>query len=152
NSSKASAAVSGATVWYQTVLKVSGKSRGCHYITDLIKSVPEIAKIKIGTVNLLLQHTSASLCLNESWDASVKTDMEMILNRLVPEDQRYQHSCEGPDDMPAHAKAAILGCSLTIPISNGQMCLGTWQGIWLCEHRNHKSSRNIVVTVNGVEK
>jgi len=94
-------------------------------------------------------HTSASLALNENWDPDVREDMEMFLSRLVPENIPYRHSCEGPDDMPAHIKACFLGSSLTIPISDGKLSLGTWQGIWLCEHRNRAGSRKIMVTING---
>ncbi|GBP30118.1 UPF0047 protein C4A8.02c [Eumeta japonica] len=90
-------------------------------------------------------HTSASLALNESWDPDVRDDMEMMLNKIVPEGLQYRHSCEGPDDMPAHVKACFLGSSLTIPITDGKLNLGTWQGVWLCEHRNHAGSRKLVI-------
>lgn len=94
-------------------------------------------------------HTSASLALNESWDPDVRDDMEMMLNKIVPEGLAYRHSCEGPDDMPAHVKACFLGSSLTIPITEGKLNLGTWQGIWLCEHRDHAGSRKLLITLNG---
>lgn len=95
-------------------------------------------------------HTSASLALNESWDPDVRDDMEMMLNKIVPEGLEYRHSCEGPDDMPAHVKACFLGSSLSIPITDGKLALGTWQGIWLGEHRDHAGSRKLVVTLTGV--
>ncbi|GAB0087254.1 IAA-amino acid hydrolase ILR1-like 6 [Sergentomyia squamirostris] len=94
-------------------------------------------------------HTSASLALNESWDPDVRDDMEMMLNKIVPEGLPYRHSCEGPDDMPAHVKACFLGSSLTIPITDGKLSLGTWQGVWLCEHRDHAGSRKLVITLSG---
>ncbi|KAH9283940.1 UPF0047 protein C4A8.02c [Echinococcus granulosus] len=112
--------------------------------------MPEITQIKIGTLNLFMQHTSCSITLNESWDGDVKDDIEMLLNRLIPEKLNYKHSCEGPDDMPAHAKHAILsGSNVTIPITDGKMNLGTWQGVWFIEHRNQKSSRKVIATLNG---
>ncbi|TGZ74229.1 hypothetical protein CRM22_001056 [Opisthorchis felineus] len=123
--------------WLQRTISLKRHSRGCHYITDDIKkALPEIAQIKMGMLHLFIQHTSATITVNESWDPSVKTDMEMILNRLVPE--------------PGHAKHALLGGpNITIPISDGKLALGTWQGIWLCEHRNSASSRSVVATVQG---
>ncbi|TGZ74228.1 hypothetical protein CRM22_001056 [Opisthorchis felineus] len=137
--------------WLQRTISLKRHSRGCHYITDDIKkALPEIAQIKMGMLHLFIQHTSATITVNESWDPSVKTDMEMILNRLVPETLSYAHSCEGTDDMPGHAKHALLGGpNITIPISDGKLALGTWQGIWLCEHRNSASSRSVVATVQG---
>lgn len=140
------------TVWHQTVISIQAKKRGVHIITDEIQRIPELKKYKIGLANLLLQHTSASLSLNECWDSSVRSDMEMMLNRLAPEDAPYQHTLEGADDMPAHVKTSLMGASLTIPITNGKLNLGTWQGIWLCEHRDHASSRKIVVTLQGTQK
>lgn len=100
-------------------------------------------------MNVLIQHTSASISLNECWDGSVRDDMEMVLNRLVPENAPYTHTLEGPDDMPAHVKCSLMGASLNIPIQNGKLHMGTWQGIWLCEHRDHASPRKLVVTVQG---
>ncbi|VDP33012.1 unnamed protein product [Schistosoma mattheei] len=124
--------------WFQRIITLKKKSRGCHYVTDEIrKALPEIGQLQMGILHLFIQHTSATLTINESWDPSVTTDMEMVLNHLVPESLKYKHNCEGADDMPAHAKQALLGGpSITIPITNGQLALGTWQGIWLCEHRN----------------
>ncbi|KAL5970760.1 hypothetical protein TSMEX_001518 [Taenia solium] len=139
------------TVWYQRTITIPPRPRGCHYITDdIIKGMPEITQIKIGTLNLFMQHTSCSITLNESWDGDVKDDIEMLLNRLIPEKLNYKHSCEGPDDMPAHAKHAILsGSNVTIPITDGRMNLGTWQGVWFIEHRNQKSARKLTATLNG---
>ena len=102
-------------------------------------------------MSVVIQHTSASISLNECWDHDVRTDMEMLLNNLAPENAPYTHTLEGPDDMPAHGKCSLMGSSVTIPISNGKLSLGTWQGVWLCEHRNHASSRTLVVTVQGCE-
>ncbi|KAI9197277.1 uncharacterized protein BJ171DRAFT_428283, partial [Polychytrium aggregatum] len=107
--------------------------------------IPELASFRIGMANVFIQHTSASLTLNE-----VLVDMEMILNKLAPEDAPYIHTDEGPDDMPGHVKSSLMGVSLNIPISNGKFALGTWQGIWLNEHRDHGGSRRIVVTLQGV--
>ncbi|XP_052683413.1 UPF0047 protein YjbQ-like isoform X1 [Crassostrea angulata] len=138
------------SVWYQREIAISAKKRGCHLITDdVLHQVPEIQKIKIGTANVHIKHTSASLCLNENWDPDVRVDMEMMMNKLIPESTPFKHSCEGPDDMPAHVKAAFIGTGVTIPISNGKFNLGTWQGLWLCEHRNSAGKRTLVVTVNG---
>lgn len=98
---------------------------------------------------MLVQHTSASLTINENYDKDVRLDMEDVLNQLAPEKTTYRHTMEGLDDMPAHAKSSLFGCSLAVPISNGKLALGTWQGIWLCEHRNIPSDRNIVITLQG---
>lgn len=138
-------------MWHQTVLTIEAKKRGIHLITDKIAQIPELKKYKIGLAHLLLQHTSASLSLNESWDPSVRVDMEMMLNRLAPENAPYTHTLEGQDDMPAHVKTALIGASVTVPITKGKLNMGTWQGIWLCEHRDHASSRKIVVTLQGVQ-
>ncbi|KXN69734.1 UPF0047-domain-containing protein [Conidiobolus coronatus NRRL 28638] len=102
--------------------------------------------------NFFIQHTSASLTINENCDPDVRKDMEMMLNKLAPENAPYIHTDEGPDDMPGHVKSSLFGASLNIPISNGRLNLGTWQGIWLCEHRNHGGSRRIVVTLQGLTK
>ncbi|XP_078320967.1 UPF0047 protein YjbQ-like [Crassostrea virginica] len=138
------------SVWYQREIAISAKKRGCHLITDdVLHQVPEIQKIKIGVANIHIKHTSASLCLNENWDPDVRVDMEMMMNKLIPESTPFKHSCEGPDDMPAHVKAAFIGTGVSIPISGGKFNLGTWQGLWLCEHRNAAGKRTLVVTVNG---
>lgn len=139
-------------LWEQRTFSLKSKKRGCHLITSEIESnIPEIKKFRIGLLNLFLQHTSASLCLNENYDTDVRADMEDALNRVVPEDNKlYRHTMEGKDDMPAHAKSALVGVTLTIPIKDGHMQLGTWQGIWLCEHRDGSHTRSIVATLNGV--
>ena len=110
-----------------------------------------MSKIKVGLANVMIQHTSASISLNECWDGQVRDDMEMMLNKLAPENEPYTHTLEGSDDMPAHVKCSLMGASLTLPITNGKLNIGTWQGIWLCEHRDHGSSRKVVVTLQGAE-
>ena len=138
-------------MWLQKNILVGPCSRGFHIITDLIiNEVPEIEKINIGVLHLFIKHTSASLTLNENADQTVREDFESHFNELVPENQfYYQHTFEGPDDMPAHLKASILGSSVSVPISNGQHNLGTWQGIYLCEHRNKAYGRKMVATIQG---
>ena len=142
------------TLWFQKTLALKSKKRGCHLITsEITSSLPELDKIKIGLLHLFLQHTSASICLNENYDSDVRLDMEDSINRIVPEDTKlYRHTMEGKDDMPAHIKSCLIGASLSIPITNGKLALGTWQGIWLCEHRDGSHSRNIVATINGSSK
>mgnify|MGYP001319700816 FL=1 len=138
-------------MWLQKNILVGPCSRGFHIITDLIiNEVPEIEKINIGVLHLFIKHTSASLTLNENADQTVREDFESHFNELVPENQfYYQHTFEGPDDMPAHLKASILGSSVSVPISKGQLNLGTWQGIYLCEHRNKAYERKMVATIQG---
>ena len=138
-------------MWIQKTITLSPKSRGFHIITqDVLEQVPEIEKIKTGILHLFIKHTSASLTINEDADPTVRTDFESHFNMLVPENQPYyQHTFEGSDDMPAHLKASILGSSVSIPITDGQLNLGTWQGIYLCEHRNRSSVRKLVVTIHG---
>ena len=136
--------------WYQKLITLPPKQRGFHLVTDeILRQVPEIREIEIGLMNVFVQHTSASLTVNENAAFDVRTDMERIFNKLVPEDNSYEHMDEGKDDMPAHAKCSLLGSSINIPISSGRLAFGTWQGIYLCEHRNRAKHRNIVVTING---
>lgn len=124
--------------------------RGFHAITGIIlEAVPEIAQIRVGTLHLFLKHTSASLAITENADRAVLEDLDDALDKLAPEETPYRHSEEGPDDMPSHVKAALLGCSLMVPIHDGRLCLGTWQGICLCEHRRRPDRRRIVITVQG---
>ncbi|GFQ90396.1 UPF0047 protein YjbQ [Trichonephila clavipes] len=138
------------SAWFQRKVNLRPVHRGCHLVTDeLLKQIPEISQFSVGLFHVQIMHTSASLALNENWDPHVRADMEMFLTQLVPESTPFKHSCEGPDDMPAHIKACFLGSSLTIPITDGQLNLGTWQGIWLCEHRNRAGSRKVIVTING---
>ena len=127
------------------------KSRGFHIITnEIINQIPEIAKVKNGIANLFIKHTSASLTINENVSSDVLRDMERHFNKFVPEDAPYyEHIYEGEDDMPAHIKSSVLGQSLSIPVTNGKFNLGTWQGIYLGEHRNYGGARKIVVTIIG---
>lgn len=135
----------------QKEISLSPKSRGFHLITDeIINNLPEISDINTGIAHIFIKHTSASLTLNENFDPDVRTDMESHFNRIVPENaSNYLHSAEGSDDMPAHIKATIIGSSLTIPITKGKLNLGTWQGIYLCEHRNRSGKRKIIITIFG---
>ena len=137
---------------FQTKISLREKNRGFHLITDeILKSIPEIKEVKTGLFQAFIQHTSASLCINENADPSVREDFEMWYNKAVPEnDPAYQHRYEGPDDMPAHLKASILGSSVLIPVSNGSLALGMWQGIYLGEHRDRGGKRQVVITVWGI--
>ena len=137
---------------YQQTLSLSERRRGFHIITDEVENVlPEIRGMKAGICQVFIQHTSASLTINENADPTVRVDFEMFFNKTVREnDPDYEHDYEGSDDMPAHLKAALLGSSVTIPIRNGRLALGTWQGIYLCEHRNRGGQRRLVVTAWGV--
>ena len=136
---------------YQQIVRLRERKRGFHIITDEVtQALPGINELKTGMCQVFIQHTSASLCLNEDADPTVRQDFETYFNKAVPEnDPDYRHDDEGPDDMPAHLKAAILGASVTIPVSNGKLGLGTWQGIYLCEHRNHARPRTLIVTAWG---
>ena len=136
--------------WYQNVIELAPHRRGFHLITSQIRAaIPELAELKTGMLNAFLLHTSASLSINENADPDVPVDLESSMSAIAPENFPYLHTCEGSDDMPAHVKSSLLGCSLNIPISDGQLVLGTWQGIYLCEHRNHGGRRRIAVTVQG---
>ena len=138
-------------MWQQCLLTLKPRSRGFHLVTDeLVAKLPMLADYRIGMAHLLLQHTSASLTLNENCDPSVRSDMEAHLHRLAPEDAPYyRHTYEGPDDMPAHIKSSLLGVSLQLPLRDGQLALGTWQGIWLGEHRVDGGARKVLVTLQG---
>ena len=138
-------------MWLQKQIQLAARERGFHLITDeVLQKFPEIGSVKIGLAHFLLQHTSASLSLNENADSSVRRDMESHFNQLVPENAAYyEHTFEGADDMPAHIKSGLLGTELTLPISDGRLMLGTWQGLYLGEHRNHAGPRTIIVTVQG---
>ena len=126
-------------MWLQKEISLRSRNKGFHLITDeILSNIPEIHQIKIGLVHILLKHTSASITLNENADPDVRTDMKNYFDEIVPENKKYfEHTSEGADDMPAHIKSSLLGNSLTIPITNGKLNLGTWQGIYLCEHRNY---------------
>ncbi|MCD8186654.1 MAG: secondary thiamine-phosphate synthase enzyme YjbQ [Rikenellaceae bacterium] len=136
-------------MYLQTEFQLPAKSRGCHLVTrEILAHLPALPQT--GLLHLFLQHTSAALSLNENADPDVRHDLAAILDRLVPERQSYfQHTLEGPDDMPAHAKASLIGPSITLPITHGKLNLGTWQGIYLCEFRNRAGARRVVVTVCG---
>jgi secondary thiamine-phosphate synthase enzyme len=138
-------------MWLQKEVHLKERPRGFHLVTaEILQQLPEISSIKVGMLNVFIKHTSASLTINENADATVRADFESFFNRAVPEDEPYyQHDYEGSDDLPAHLKSSILGCSLNIPVTNGQLNLGTWQGIYLCEHRNRGGSRNLIITVHG---
>ena len=137
--------------FYQKELQILPKKRGFHLITDEITTaISEIKDISIGQLQVFIKHTSASLTINENADDSVRTDFESHFNKMVPENMPYYiHTYEGPDDMPAHIKASLLGSSIQIPISNGKLNIGIWQGIYLCEHRNFGGSRQLVLTAFG---
>lgn len=135
----------------QKSIRLRARSRGFHLVTDeVLQAVPELRNIKAGMLQLFIQHTSASLTINENADPTVRADFETWMNKAVPEgDTDYLHDYEGDDDMPAHIKSSLMGASVLIPITNGHLNLGTWQGIYLCEHRNHGGSRNVVISAWG---
>lgn len=138
-------------MWLQTEILLPPKKRGFHLITDeVLEHVPQMGTLRCGILHVFIQHTSASLTINENADPTVRQDLESHFNEFVPEGAPYyRHDYEGPDDMPAHIKSSILGASVSIPITDGRLNLGTWQGIYLCEHRNHGGARRLVVTLNG---
>ncbi len=138
-------------MWHQDKLTITSRKRGFHLISDEIEQqLPQIKQYSVGILHLFIQHTSASLTINENADPTVRHDMEKHFNQFVPERAPYyKHTYEGDDDMPAHIKASILGNSVTIPISQGRLALGTWQGIYLGEHRDHGGPRRIVATIQG---
>ena len=138
-------------MWVQKKINLLAKQRGFHLVSnEIITAIPELKKIKVGLLHLFMQHTSASLAINENADPDVRIDMEAYFNQAIPENEPYyRHVLEGSDDMPAHLKAVVLGGDLTIPIANGQLQMGIWQGIYLCEHRNSAGNRKIVATLNG---
>ena len=137
--------------WYQKKIKLDSKIRGFHVIThEIITKIPEISNYNIGTLHLFLLHTSASLSINENADFDVRRDMETYFNEYVPEyNNNFKHTAEGSDDMPAHIKSSLIGNSLLIPINMGKLEMGTWQGIYFCEHRNISSRRYLIATING---
>ena len=138
-------------MWVQKEVALKSRNRGFHLITEeLLREVPELKSVNIGLMNILIKHTSASLTINENADPLVRADFESYFNQAVPENEPYyRHTYEGSDDMPAHLKSSTLGASLTIPITNGRLNLGVWQGIYLGEHRNQAGPRTIVVTIQG---
>lgn len=136
---------------FQKEIQLPPYKRGFHLIThSIVQSIPELKQIKAGMLHVFIKHTSASLTINENADATVRTDFESHLNELVPENAPYyKHTYEGADDMPAHIKASLMGASVQIPITEGSLNLGTWQGIYLCEHRNYGGSRTLIITAMG---
>ncbi len=136
---------------YQQAIQLSQRKRGFHLITsEIINALPQLAEFKTGICQVFIQHTSASLTINENADSTVRKDFEMYFNKAVPEnDPDYLHDYEGADDMPAHIKSSLMGSSVTIPLRNGRLDLGTWQGIYLCEHRDYGGARNLIITAWG---
>jgi secondary thiamine-phosphate synthase enzyme len=136
--------------WLQKQISLAARPRGCHLVTrEVCEQFPELSQIRVGILHVFIQHTSASLTINENADSDVRRDLESSLNAIAPEDFPYVHTLEGPDDMPAHVKASLLGSSVSIPVRDGALLLGTWQGIYLCEHRNRGGSRSLVLTAWG---
>jgi len=137
--------------FYQKEIRLKAYSRGFHLVTDEIcRAMPELKKIKVGMLQVFIKHTSASLTVNENADPTVRLDFESHMNVMVPENAPYYvHNYEGPDDMPAHIKASLMGTSVQVPITNGELNLGIWQGIYLCEHRDYASGRSLVITCFG---
>ncbi len=136
--------------WNQRTISLPASPRGFHLITqEVVAALPELGDCSMGLLHLFLQHTSASLTVNENADPDVPLDLEASFSSIAPEDFPYQHTCEGPDDMPAHVKTSLTGSSLTLPVAKGRLCLGTWQGIYLCEHRNQGGQRRLVLTLWG---
>ncbi|MDF1782177.1 MAG: secondary thiamine-phosphate synthase enzyme YjbQ [Alcanivoracaceae bacterium] len=137
--------------WFQKTIELRARPRGFHLVTrDVLEQLPELSKIDVGLLHLFIQHTSASLAINENADPDVRGDLERHFNAMVPENApHYVHTLEGSDDMPAHIKTVLIGESLSVPVCDGFLMLGTWQGIYLCEHRNAGGSRSIVATLQG---
>jgi secondary thiamine-phosphate synthase enzyme len=137
--------------WVQRVIELAPRPRGFHLVTsEVVEAMPELSDVQTGLLSLLIQHTSASLSMNENASPDVRRDLETWFNEAVPEDAAYwSHRLEGPDDMPAHVKTSLLGPSLTLPVAAGRLALGTWQGIYLCEHRDSGGGRSVVATLWG---
>ena len=138
-------------MWFQKTINLKPRPRGFHLVTNEIEAqLPELSELQVGLAHLFIQHTSASLTINENADPTVRQDFESQLNQMVPENMAYyRHTLEGPDDLPAHIKSSLMGCNLTLPITNGRFNLGIWQGIYLGEHRNQAGSRTVVITLQG---
>jgi secondary thiamine-phosphate synthase enzyme len=137
--------------WHQAEIRLRPRARGFHLVTnEIVQALPELARFRVGVAQLFIQHTSASLSINENADPDVRADMQRWFDHAVPEHAPYfEHTAEGPDDMPAHMKAVLLGSSVSIPIRDGRLALGTWQGIYLGEHREHGGSRTVIATLWG---
>ena len=137
-------------MWFQRQITLRPRERGFHLVTrEIVDAVPELADLRVGLAHIFIRHTSASLTLNENASPDVRRDFETWFSRAVSESDRWEHALEGPDDMPAHIKASLLGPSLTLPVADGRLALGTWQGVYLCEHRDHGGPRDLVVTLHG---
>ena len=138
-------------MWFQQEIRLKARPRGFHLITDeILCHISGLSDLRVGMMNLFMKHTSAALTINENADPTVREDFESFFNRAVPEGEPYyRHIYEGSDDLPAHLKSSLLGASLNIPVTNGALNLGTWQGIYLCEHRNHGGARTVVMTLQG---
>lgn len=135
---------------FQQTIQLKERRRGFHLITDeVVRALPGLSELHAGICQVFIRHTSASLTINENADATVRADFETFFSEVVPENKPYEHDSEGPDDMPAHLKAALLGSSVLIPVRNGRLALGTWQGIYLCEHRDRGGARSLVITAWG---
>lgn len=136
--------------WFQHDVRLAPRPRGFHLVTaEVAAALRTMGPVRVGLLHVFIQHTSASLSINENADPDVPRDLETACNAIAPEDFPYRHTCEGPDDMPAHVKATLIGSSVTVPIRDGVLALGTWQGIYLCEHRDHGGPRRLVLTVCG---
>jgi secondary thiamine-phosphate synthase enzyme len=138
-------------MWVQREVTLRPRPRGFHLVTrEVVEAVPELQRLQVGLLHVFIRHTSASLTLNENASPDVREDFETHFNEAVPEDAGYwTHTVEGPDDMPAHIKASLLGPSLSLPVSRGRLAVGTWQGIYLCEHRDHGGARSLILTLSG---
>jgi secondary thiamine-phosphate synthase enzyme len=138
-------------MWVQREIRLRPRPRGFHLVTrEVLEGIPEVRDLRVGLLHVFIRHTSASLTLNENASPDVRDDFEAYFNAVVPEDAPYwTHTIEGPDDMPAHIKASVLGPSLSLPVAGGRLALGTWQGIYLCEHREHGGPRSLVATLSG---
>ncbi|AFT72424.1 Alanine racemase [Alloalcanivorax dieselolei B5] len=138
-------------MWHQQTITLKPRARGFHLITrEVVEALPELGRYRVGLLHLFIQHTSASLAVNENADPDVRGDLERHFNVMVPQNApHYEHTLEGPDDMPAHIKSVLIGPSLSLPLHDGALALGTWQGIYLCEHRDHGGARKVVATLQG---
>ena len=137
-------------MWLQRQITLRPRERGFHLVTrEIVDAMPELADLRVGLAHVFIRHTSASLTLNENASPDVRRDFETWFTKAVSESDRWEHALEGPDDMPAHIKASLLGPSLTLPVADGRLALGTWQGVYLCEHRDHGGPRDLVVTLHG---
>ena len=138
-------------MWVQREIRLRPRPRGFHLVTrEVLEGIPEVGDVRVGLLHVFIRHTSAALTLNENASPDVRDDFEAYFNAVVPEDAPYwTHTIEGPDDMPAHIKASLLGPSLSLPVRDGALALGTWQGIYLCEHRDHGGARSLVATLSG---